>query len=145
MHWRVDLVPNDSLKIMWGFDTSESIWQLPYLAPSKLLKINRGFGLSEFDIWQCTLIFSSWRLWHSGLNFPPLNKTGDLVDPLATSHKVNPPISNTHHKTNTMYHMHTLGASKGMHVVHSVGFAMGVGRWVVLPKFQSVCLKSWGV
>ena len=26
-----------------------------------------------------------------------------------------------------MYHMHTLGASICMHVVHSVGFAMGVG------------------
>ena len=26
-----------------------------------------------------------------------------------------------------MYHMHTLGASKYMHVVHSDGFAMGVG------------------
>ena len=25
-------------------------------------------------------------------------------------------------KTNTMYHMHTLGASKCMHVVRSVGF-----------------------
>ena len=41
--------------------------------------------------------------------------------------KVEPPISNTHYKTNTMYHMHTLGASTCMHVVHSVGFAMGVG------------------
>ena len=41
--------------------------------------------------------------------------------------KVKPPNSNTHRKTNTMYHMHTLGASKCMHVVHSVGFAMGVG------------------
>ena len=41
--------------------------------------------------------------------------------------KVKPPISNTHRKTNTMYHMHTLGASKCMHVVHSVDFAMGVG------------------
>ena len=31
-------------------------------------------------------------------------------------------------KINTMYHMHTLGASKCMHVVHSVGgFAFGGG------------------
>ena len=41
--------------------------------------------------------------------------------------KVESPISNTHRKTNSMYHMHTLGASKCMHVVHIVGFAMGVG------------------
>ena len=27
-------------------------------------------------------------------------------------------------KTNTMYHMRTLGASKCMHVVHSVGFRL---------------------
>ena len=26
-----------------------------------------------------------------------------------------------------MYHMHTLGASKCMHVVHSVGFAIAIG------------------
>ena len=39
--------------------------------------------------------------------------------------KVKPAISNTHHKTNTMYHMHTFGASNCMHVVHTVGFAMG--------------------
>ena len=34
-----------------------------------------------------------------------------------------------------MYHMHTLGASKCMHVVHSVGFAFGVGfGWFYLIK-----------
>ena len=41
--------------------------------------------------------------------------------------KVKPPISNTHRKTNTMYDMHTLGDSKCMHMVHIVGFTMGVG------------------
>ena len=41
--------------------------------------------------------------------------------------KVKPSISNTHHKTNTIYRMHTLGASKCMHVVYGVGFAMDVG------------------
>ena len=28
----------------------------------------------------------------------------------------------SHPKTNTMYHIHTFGASKCMHVIHSVGF-----------------------
>ena len=42
-------------------------------------------------------------------------------------HKVEPPKTNNDRKTNTMYHMHTLGASKCMHVVHSVGFAIAVG------------------
>ena len=41
---------------------------------------------------------------------------------LRNIYKVKPPKTNTHRKTNTMYHMHTLGASKCMHVVHSVGF-----------------------
>ena len=41
--------------------------------------------------------------------------------------KVKAPKTNIHSKTNTMYHMHTLGASKCMLVVHSVGIAMGVG------------------
>ena len=55
-----------------------------------------------------------------------------------TSHythvKVNPPISNTHRKTHR--NMHTLGASKCMHVVRSVGFAMGVGDgWVYLSSY----------
>ena len=35
--------------------------------------------------------------------------------------KIEPP------KTNTMYHMHTLGASKCMHVVHSVDFVIADG------------------
>ncbi len=47
--------------------------------------------------------------------------------PNLTYPKVNPPISNTHRKTNTMYHMHILSASKCMHVVHSVGFVIAVG------------------
>ena len=52
------------------------------------------------------------------------------------TYKVKPPIPNTHHKINTMYHMHTLGASKCMHVVHSVGFAMGVGDgWFYLNEW----------
>ena len=43
--------------------------------------------------------------------------------------KVEPP------KTNTMYHMYTLGVSKCMHVVHSVGFAIAVGfGWFYLTK-----------
>ena len=43
--------------------------------------------------------------------------------------KVKPP------KTNTMYHMHTLGASKRMHVVHSVGFVIAVGfGWFYLTN-----------
>ena len=37
-------------------------------------------------------------------------------------YKVKPPKTNTKRKTHTMYHMHTLGASKCMRVVHSVGF-----------------------
>ena len=41
--------------------------------------------------------------------------------------KVEPPKTNNNHKTNTKYHMHTLGASKCTHVVHSVGFAIAVG------------------
>ena len=53
---------------------------------------------------------------------------------------VEPPKTNNDRKTNTMYHMHTLGASKCMHVVHSVGFAMGVGDgWVYLTCF---CMKQ---
>ena len=52
--------------------------------------------------------------------------------------KVNTPISNIDHKTNTMYHMHTLGASKCMHVVHSVGFAMGGFTLTALR-----CLGMW--
>ena len=42
-------------------------------------------------------------------------------------HMVEPPKTNNNHKTNTMYDMHTLGASKCMHVVHSVGFVIAVG------------------
>ena len=38
-----------------------------------------------------------------------------------TTTKVEPPKTNNKYKTNTMYHIHTLGASKCMHVVHSVG------------------------
>ena len=38
-------------------------------------------------------------------------------------------------KPNTMYHMLTLGASKCMHVVHSVGFAIVVGfGWFYLMR-----------
>ena len=51
--------------------------------------------------------------------------------------KVNPPIANTHRKTNTMYQMDTFGSTKCMHVVHSIGFAMGVGDgWVYLNHGQ---------
>ena len=58
--------------------------------------------------------------------------------------KVEPPISNTHRKTNTMYHMHTLGASKCMHVVHSVGFALGVGDgWFYLKWLQQPLNRPW--
>ena len=42
-------------------------------------------------------------------------------------YKVEPPKTNSDRKTNTMYHMHSLGASKCMHVVHSVGFVIAVG------------------
>ena len=44
-----------------------------------------------------------------------------------SSSKVCVPKTTTERKTNIMYHMHTLGASKCMHVVHSVGFAFGGG------------------
>ena len=40
-------------------------------------------------------------------------------------YKVKTPKTNTYRKTNTMYQMHTLGASKCMLVVHSVGFFWG--------------------
>ena len=61
-------------------------------------------------------------------------------------YKVEPPKTNINHKTNTMYHMHTLGASKCMHVVHSVGFAIAVGfRWFYHSSYmkgtQKVCPK----
>ena len=52
-------------------------------------------------------------------------------------YKVEPPKTNSDCKTNTMYHMHTLDASKCMHVVHSVGFAIVVGFWVILPQINS--------
>ena len=39
-----------------------------------------------------------------------------------------------------MYHMHTLGASQCMHVVHSVGFTIGVGfGWFYLI---SICTRE---
>ena len=54
-----------------------------------------------------------------------------LKTPGSQPYKVKPP------KTNTMYHMHTSGASKCMHVVHSVvGFAMGVDFGWFLPYAQ---------
>ena len=66
--------------------------------------------------------------------------------------KVEPPKTNNDRKTNNMYHMHTLGASKCMHVVHSVGFAIAVGfngstlfreHYRVLPAVVSfICGKE---
>ena len=50
-----------------------------------------------------------------------------LTYPCVRVYKVEPPKTNIDRITNTMYHMHTLGASKCMHVVHSVGFAITVG------------------
>ena len=49
---------------------------------------------------------------------------------LLGSTKVCRPKTNAILQTNTMYYMHTLGASKCMHVVHSVGFrfALVLGR-----------------
>ena len=53
--------------------------------------------------------------------------------------KVEPPKSNIDGKTDTMYHMHTLGASKCMHVVQSVGFAIVVAfGWFYLNSLLLV-------
>ena len=61
-----------------------------------------------------------------------------LKTPGSQPYKVKPPkTNNTHRKTNTMYHMHTSGASNCMHVVHSVvGFVMGVDFGWFLPDAQ---------
>ena len=57
-------------------------------------------------------------------------------------------------KINTMYHMHTFGASKCMHVVHSVGFrAAYLRRWTTtittLPSHQLISVgmhkRLWGL
>ena len=68
-----------------------------------------------------------------------------IVEGLLASIKVEPPKINNDRKTNTMYHMHTLGASKCMHVVHSVGFVIAVGfGWFYLTCFaREVSSQHW--
>ena len=72
---------------------------------------------------------------------------------IAMGGKVEPPKTNSNRNTNTMYHMHTLGASKCMHVIHSVGFAIVVVLgwfyliWVVchfLRIFSVGLFTCWG-
>ena len=63
-----------------------------------------------------------------------LVKSWDLF---AWDYKVEPPQTNSDRKTNTIYHMYTLGASKCMHMVHSVGFAIVVGFGWFYIRFVS--------
>ena len=58
--------------------------------------------------------------------------------------KVEPTKTNNNRKTNTIYHI--LGASKCMHVVHSVGFAIAVDfGWFYLRFTQqnSYCITKF--
>ena len=55
------------------------------------------------------------------------------------SGKVCIPKTTIKSKTNTMYHMHTLGAFKCMHVVHTGGFRCGGGfGYTYLTSFLGI-------
>ena len=99
------------------------IVRLPSLGPSRpLTSISTYKNLPRGEGGSLTYYTSDG--WLTNFHAFPTNFVSRSV-----TRKVEPPKTNSDHKTNTMYHMHTLGASKFLHVIHNVGFGWFYLNW----------------
>ena len=87
----------DSMGLMGGITSLTHIWP-PNLWDRNMTLWTRDVG-------------TLWKPCSHYCNLRTFNVVGYMRGAYSPSYKVNPPISNTHRKTNIMYHMHTFGST----------------------------------